>query len=147
MNSLVISAKEHETRVALIENNDLVELYIERKSERGLVGNIYKGKVVRVLPAMQAAFVNIGLSRTAFLYIRDVYEDLDDIDIEGSEETTEKPKHKDKRYPKGKIEDLLKEGQEVLAQVSKDPIANKGARITTHISIPGRHLVLVPMMN
>jgi len=147
MNSLVISAKEHETRVALIENNDLVELYIERKSERGLVGNIYKGKVVRVLPAMQAAFVNIGLSRTAFLYIRDVYEDLDDIDMEGAEEKTEKPKYKDKRYPKGKIEDLLKEGQEVLVQVSKDPIANKGARITTHISIPGRHLVLVPMMN
>ena len=147
MNSLIISAKKHETRVALIENDDLVELYIERKSERGLVGNIYKGKVVRVLPAMQAAFVNIGLSRTAFLYIRDVYEDLDDIDIETPDESAEKPKEKDKRYPKGKIEDLLKEGQEVLVQVSKDPIANKGARVTSHISIPGRHLVLVPTMN
>src|SRR3990167_10900982 len=95
---LLINVTPMECRVALIENGTVNELFIERTVKRGLVGNIYKGKVVRVLPAMQAAFVNIGLARTAFLYIRDVYEDLDDIDMEGTEEASQKPKAKDKRY-------------------------------------------------
>jgi len=149
---LVINITSQETRIALIENGILAELFIERQSEKGIKGNIYKGKVVRVLPGMQAAFVDIGLPRSAFLYVSDVYEDFDELELMmgGSRENGDFAVDRDtlvvSRYS-SQIEDMLHEGQEVLVQVSKEPIGSKGARVTAHISLPGHYLVLMPTVN
>jgi ribonuclease G len=139
-NELIINVRPQETRVALLEDRMLVELYVERTKDRGIVGNIYKGKVVKVLPGMQAAFVDIGLEKAAFLYVTDVYggmEDYEEMGFQGEEIPT---------YfnSSSQIEDLLSEGQEVLVQVSKEPIGTKGTRITSHITLPGRYLVFMP---
>jgi ribonuclease G len=139
-NELIINVRPQETRLALLEDRVLAELYIERTKDRGIVGNIYKGKVVKVLPGMQAAFVDIGLEKAAFLYVTDVYggmEDYEEMGFQGEEITT---------YfnPSSQIEDLLSEGQEVLVQVSKEPLGTKGTRITSHITLPGRYLVFMP---
>jgi len=133
---IIINAAPYEIRTALVENNQLTELHIERAYERGIVGNIYKGKVVRVLPGMQAAFVDIGLERAAFLYVRDVYENFDDLKMEDIQDVFSK-----EEVP---IQDLLREGQEILVQVGKEPIGLKGAQVTSHISLPGRYMVLLP---
>jgi len=145
---LVICTTSHETRVALLEGGHIAELYIERERELGIVGNIYKGKVIRVLPGMQAAFVDIGLTKAAFLYVADVMDEMTQVEntIEGDEQepgTEEDPEV----LPLPPIEDLLSEGQELLVQVSKEPIGTKGARITSHISLPGRHLVYMPTVD
>ena len=128
---ILINVTPRETRVALLENGVLQELHIERLQRRGLVGNLYKGKVSRVLPGMQAAFMDIGLERTAFLHAADIlkssYEEYD------SEPLTPPD-----------IRSLLHEGQELLVQVLKDPLGSKGARLTTRVSIPSRYLVFVP---
>ncbi|NWF92494.1 MAG: Rne/Rng family ribonuclease [Syntrophaceae bacterium] len=139
-NELIINVRPHETRVALLEDRILAELYIERTKDRGIVGNIYKGKVVKVLPGMQAAFVDIGLEKAAFLYVADVsgaIEDYEEMGFQREEMTS---------YfnPSSQIEDLLSEGQEVLVQVSKEPIGTKGTRITSNITLPGRYLVFMP---
>jgi ribonuclease G len=135
-NEIIINESLEETRVALLETDQLAELYIERKKDTSLVGNIYKGKVVKILPGMQSAFVDIGLEKAAFLHVADVFSSLDySIFGEDIEETI--PMH----LP---IEDLLQEGQEILVQVSKDPIGTKGARVTSYITLPGRYLVLMP---
>jgi ribonuclease G len=139
-NELIINVRPQETRVALLEDRGLAELYIERTKDRGIVGNIYKGKVVKVLPGMQAAFVDIGLEKAAFLYVTDVYggmEDYEEMGFQGEELST---------YfnPSSQIEDLLSEGQEVLVQVSKEPLGTKGTRITSHVTLPGRYLVFMP---
>ncbi len=154
---LIINARHHETRVALVENGIVVELPIERKTGHKLLGNIYRGKVVRVLPGMQAAFVDIGLDRTAFLYVSDVYRDFSDLEklmLEDSKadedpeflgaKATEQDQVKDISF---QIEDLLHEGQTLMVQVGKEPFGKKGARLTCHISLPGRHLVLMPTVN
>ncbi len=133
---MIINYSPHEARVAVMENGLVSELYYERLKEKGIVGNIYKGKVLKVLPGMEAAFVDIGVERAAFLYIDDVLEGRI-IDEDGK-------RQRSGRDPKIKIELLLKEGQEIVCQVSKDPIGTKGARITSHISIPGRNLVYIP---
>ncbi len=152
---LVINVTSQETRIALIENGILAELFIERRSERGIGGNIYKGRVVRVLPGMQAAFVDIDLDRSAFLYVDDVYEDYDYLELMmgGSRENGDVALERDRkdtlapsRYS-SPIEDMLHEGQEVLVQVSKEPIGSKGARVTAHISLPGRYLVFMPTVD
>jgi ribonuclease G len=152
---LVINVTSQETRIALIENGILAELFIERRSEKGIGGNIYKGRVVRVLPGMQAAFVDIDLDRSAFLYVDDVYEDYDYLELMmgGSRENGDVSLERDRkdtlapsRYP-SPIEDMLHEGQEVLVQVSKEPIGSKGARVTAHISLPGRYLVFMPTVD
>ena len=152
---LVINVTSQETRIALIENGILAELFIERQSEKGIGGNIYKGRVVRVLPGMQAAFVDIDLDRSAFLYVDDVYEDYDYLELMmgGSRENGDVSLERDRkdtlapsRYP-SPIEDMLHEGQEVLVQVSKEPIGSKGARVTAHISLPGRYLVFMPTVD
>jgi ribonuclease G len=143
-----MNATKQETRVAVIENDRLAELYLERPKQRGIVGNIYKGKVVRVLPGMQAAFVDIGLERAAFLYVTDFFEEY--RDAFSQQEVEEEKRHSRKRGGGGtrpKIQDLLKEGQDVLVQVAKDPIGTKGARLTSHVSLPGRHLVYMPTVN
>ncbi len=152
-NELVINTTSHETRVALIENGTIAELYIERSRVKGIVGNIYKGKVVRVLPGMQAAFVDIGLEKAAFLYVADVFDALDEYDsfMEGNgskkEEGQEGEAEGPVLHPMHPIEELLQEGQELLVQISKEPIGTKGARITSHISLPGRHLVYMPTVD
>jgi ribonuclease G len=147
---LVINTTSHETRVALLENGHIAELYIERSRERGIVGNIYKGKVIRVLPGMQAAFVDIGLEKAAFLYVADVLDEMEAVEqfVEGNSQHA-KPAEEiaDERPPLPPIEDLLQEGQEILVQVAKEPIGTKGARITSHISLPGRHLVYMPTVD
>jgi ribonuclease G len=144
---LVINTTSHETRVALLENGHIAELYIERIRERGIVGNIYKGKVLRVLPGMQAAFVDIGLEKAAFLYVADVLDEVQGVEryIDEGAALAEGGKEEAPILPP--IQELLQEGQEVLVQVSKEPIGTKGARITAHISLPGRHLVYMPTVD
>ena len=126
---LLINVSPVETRVALVENGVVQELHIERSHGKGYVGNIYKGKVVRVLPGMQAAFVEIGLARTAFIHASDMAEADED---EG------------RRGEVPDIRTLVREGQTLLVQVSKDPIGTKGARLTTNLSLSSRYLVYMP---
>jgi len=146
---IIINHSELETRVAVLEDGTVTELYHERDKERGVVGNIYKGKVLKVLPGMESAFVDIGLEKASFLYVDDVLPDFtvyDDFD-EGSGErpaASGNGRGKGQRPP---IDQLLKEGQEILVQVSKGPIGTKGARITGHLSLPGRNLVYMPTMD
>ncbi len=157
ISELLVNVAPWETRVALLENGNVVEFHVERPAERGFVGNIYKGKVVRVLPGMQAAFIDIGLERTAFLYVTDVYDHLSEFEMmlgkAEEEEENDNPYGQEDDHPLHyslppfRIEDLLYEGQEILVQVAKEPIGSKGARLTSHISLPGRHLVLMPTMN
>lgn len=144
---LVVNVTSRETRVALLEHGTLAELYLERESDRSLVGNIYLGRVAKILPGMQACFVDIGLPKAAFLYVNDVTDHAREfgelLGIEGLEELQEE--RAGPRANSGRsIEDLLTEGQEIMVQVAKDPMGSKGARITTHVSLPGRNLVLLP---
>ncbi len=126
---LLINITPQETRVAVVENGVLQEVHIERARKRGLVGNVYYGKVSRVLPGMQAAFLDIGLERTAFLHASDIVVPGENGNGEGA---------------RPGIANLLREGEMVLVQVIKDPIGSKGARLTTQISIPSRYLVYMP---
>jgi len=152
---LVINADGPETRVALVEDGYLGELYIERKRERGIAGNIYKGRVERVLPGMQAAFVNIGLEKSAYLHVSDVRGTPDDLKRLFSAESNRASDDEDEEAADAaraggggaRIEDLLKEGQEIVVQVTKEPISTKGARTTRYISLPGRHLVFMPTVD
>ncbi|MDF2547063.1 MAG: ribonuclease [Anaerosolibacter sp.] len=131
MNEIIVDSSLNQTRVALMENRELVEIYVEREDTKRIVGNIYKGRVTNVLPGMQAAFVDIGLDKNAFLYVKDAIppymtenHDISTKDIS--------------------IRDVVKGGQEIIVQVIKEPIGTKGARITTHLTLPGRYLVLMP---
>lgn len=133
---ILINVTPVETRVALVENGMLQEAYIERASRKGIVGNIYKGKVVRVLPGMEAAFVDIGLERAAFIHASDVI-----ASQPGSDDISDGPRV----VPD--IRTLLREGQSLVVQVTKDPIGTKGARLTTQLSIPSRYLVFMPGVN
>jgi ribonuclease G len=128
---VLINVTPRETRVAMIENGILQEVLIERTSNRGLVGNIYKGRVCRVLPGMQAAFVEIGLERAAFLHLSDIINAHLQHDVESPNQTKT-------------IDELLHEGQTLLVQVIKDPLGTKGARLTAQISIPSRYVVFLP---
>lgn len=125
---ILVNVTPSEVRAALLENGVLQEVYIERSARRGLNSNIYKGKVSRVLPGMQAAFIDIGLERTAFLHASDI------AASNVAEKSDDVPN----------IKDLLREGDGVMVQVVKDPLGNKGARLTTYITLPSRHLVLLP---
>ena len=157
-NELIINTRPHETRVALVENGIVVELFIERKTGQELIGNIYRGRVVRVLPGMQAAFVDIGQDRSAFLYVSDVHKNNLDLERLMLQDSTDNGGNKLSSGTTGtrddplaeisfNIEDLLQEGQDIMVQVSKEPMGTKGARLTSYISIPGRHLVLLPTVN
>jgi len=132
---VLVNVTPRETRVAIVENGLLQEVYIERTGKRGLVGNLYKGTVQRVLPGMQAAFVDIGLERTAFLHVTDILVQQDPVEVA-----------EDQRSDVS-ITELLREKQEVLVQVVKDPLGSKGARLTTHLAIPSRYLVLMPSVS
>lgn len=151
LKEIIVNKDEYETRAALLENKVLAELFIERSGERYVLGNIYKGKVNSILPGMQAAFVDIGLKRNAFLHVSDIAHHLEEYEdfIEGDapEETSSKRK-KNGDYKKQKevpsITDLLKKGQEILVQVDKEPMDTKGPRVTAYITLPGRYLVFMP---
>jgi ribonuclease G len=138
-NEILINATPGETRVAILEKKQFVELHLERKTSRSVVGSVVKGRVTRVLPGMQAAFVDIGLDKAAFLYAGDYVENIEQLD--GSEDGGRR-RRGSRRIPN--IETLLQEGQEIVVQIAKEPIGTKGARITSHVSVAGRHLVLTP---
>lgn len=175
---LLLNIENFETRVALTEGGKLAELVVERNADRGIIGNIYKGRVDRIVPGIGAAFVDIGFGKNVFLYVSDIYYDmksyetlLDDseestipnVDVpvpdedtieveiepegesepESGENGTEKKKRK-RHQPPVAIEDLIRKGQELLVQIVKEPLGKKGARATTHITLPGRFLVLMP---
>src|SRR5215211_5228583 len=189
---MIISSGGHDTRVAILEDDQVVEIFIERENQRGVVGNVYKGRVSKVLPGMQSSFVDIGLERDAFLYVSEVVTPAEFDRLEGGDdddsastppmpveilepvladgsageevisETVEKAPERrskdrdgraqgrgrdDKDRPEVRIEDLLKEGQEVLVQVVKEPLGTKGARLTSHVTMPGRFLVFMPTVD
>jgi ribonuclease G len=194
---MIISSGAHDTRVAILEDDQVVEVFIERERQRGVVGNIYKGRVSKVLPGMQSSFVDVGLERDAFLYVTEVVPAAEEFDrlesgdeeeetsaqaaplpeaIEAAVEGAESPpalaadaapaaaqeakprerglprgesrdRDRDRDRPQQKIEDLLKEGQEVLVQVVKEPLGTKGARLTSHVTMPGRFLVFMPTVD
>ncbi len=153
---IIINETVHEKRVALVEDGNITELFIERRGGNDRTGNIYKGRVQRVLPGMQAAFVDIGLNQAAFLYVNDVikeniveFEEIFNNNhyvnvLEYGLDQPDSGRMDEDQKRVVKIEDLITEGQELLVQVAKTPIGTKGARITTHISLPGRFLVLMP---
>lgn len=169
---MIISSNGHETRVAILEDDLVAEIFVERERSRGVVGNVYKGRVSKVLPGMQSAFVEIGLERDGFLYVSDVVSpaelfDDDDDDEAGkgaaaSSAAGARPEGGNGRRPRGlrgaepqdrkersepRIEDLLREGQEILVQVAKEPLGTKGARLTSHVTLPGRFLVFMPTVD
>ncbi len=174
---MIISASDRETRVAILEEDQVVEVFIEREHQRGVVGNIYKGRVSKVLPGMQSSFVDIGLERDAFLYVTEVVNTVEEFErLESGEDedaepgepparlsrppplskatrprrrpaALDRPRGRDRDRPQAKIEDLLKEGQEVLVQVVKEPLGTKGARLTSHATMPGRFLVFMPTVD
>jgi len=143
-NEILVNATPGETRVAILEKNQFVELHLERARFRSVAGSIVKGRVTRVLPGMQAAFVDIGLQKAAFLYAGDYVENIELIE----EENESRGRRNRGRNGAGRrvpsVETLLHEGQEIVVQIAKEPIGSKGARITSHVSIAGRHLVLTP---
>ena len=196
---MIISAGAHDTRVAILEDDQVVEIFIERENQRGVVGNIYKGRVSKVLPGMQSSFIDIGLERDAFLYVTEVINTVEEFErLAGDDEDEDEPKKllaateprhgdggdvhqsdadgaeaaagsempaqatpaearsgggdrrgrdRDRDQPQAKIEDLLKEGQEILVQVVKEPLGTKGARLTSHVTMPGRFLVFMPTVD
>jgi ribonuclease G len=161
---MIISAGGHETMVAILEEDLVTEIFVERERHRGVVGNIYKGRVSKVLPGMQCAFIDIGLERDGFLYVSDVVNTIEEFDRLDSDDDDEdggngRPglpaaaqraeaggKGRD-RGPQPKIEELLKEGQEIVVQVAKEPLGTKGARLTSHATLAGRFLVFMPTVD
>jgi ribonuclease G len=185
---MIISSSAHETRVAILEDDQVAEIFIERERQRGVVGNLYKGRVSKVLPGMQSAFVDLGLERDGFLYVSDVvatFEEFDRLDTDeeepvssngpgngegvrrggsgpparGAGRRTERDRDtsagggssrgpsRGERGPEPRIEELLKEGQEIIVQVAKEPLGTKGARLTSHATMPGRFLVFMPTVD
>ena len=138
---ILINITPQETRVAVVENGVLQEVHIERARARGIVGNIYKGKVTRILPGMQAAFVDIGMDRAAFLHASDI---LGRTHFAGGTAPHGNRHGTEPGSPPPGISELLHDGQEVVVQVVKDPLGTKGARVTTHITLPARYLVYMP---
>ena len=155
---IIVNASMTQTRVAILEDGHLVELMIDDVKARSIAGNIYKGRVLKILPGMQAAFVDIGLNKDAFLYVRDIFEDVEEYEqllslgetdggapADSAEDLRPAPPPPGKRHSHPSIEELIQEGQEILVQVAREPLGTKGARITSHITLPGRFLVYMPM--
>ncbi|HEX7917498.1 ribonuclease E/G, partial [Rudaea sp.] len=137
---ILINVTPRETRVGVVENGVLQEVHVERALKRGYVGNIYRGRVSRVMPGMQAAFVEVGLERAAFLHANDIVRSAPAANGDGHEGENGEVV----ALPTPPISELVHEGQDIIVQVVKDPIGSKGARLTTHLSIPSRYLVLLP---
>src|SRR5471032_1660530 len=149
---MIISSNGHETIVAILEDDLVAEIFVERERQRGVVGNVYKGRVSKVLPGMQSSFIDLGLERDGFLYVADVIDTLEEFEKleQGDEDAAEQSRSKERdsqSRPQAKIEDLLKEGQEILVQVVKEPLGTKGARLTSHVTMPGRFLVFMPTVD
>jgi ribonuclease G len=177
---MIISSSAHETRVAILEDDQVAEIFIERERSRGVVGNVYKGRVSKVLPGMQSAFIDLGLERDGFLYVSDVVATFEEFDRFETDDDASSPLNqsgsgqvpaasggnghgqsrrggpsgppgrRDRDHEKGpepKIEELLKEGQEIIVQVAKEPLGTKGARLTSHATMPGRFLVFMPTVD
>jgi ribonuclease G len=147
---MIISTNGHETIVAILEDDLVAEIFVERERQRGVVGNVYKGRVSKVLPGMQSSFIDLGLERDGFLYVAEVIDTLEEFErLEaGDDEENKSPRDKESQAkPHAKIEELLKEGQEILVQVVKEPLGTKGARLTSHVTMPGRFLVFMPTVD
>jgi ribonuclease G len=151
---MIVSSNSHQTMVAILEDDLVVEVFVERERQRGVVGNVYKGRVSKVLPGMQSSFVDLGLERDGFLYVAEVIDTLEEFErLEGGADDEEsknggaKDRDQRDRQPVAKIEDLLRQGQEVLVQVVKEPLGTKGARLTSHVTMPGRFLVFMPTVD
>ncbi len=140
---LIVNSTPPETRVALREEGRTVEVFHERRGRESLVGNVYRGRVHRVLPGMQAAFVSIGFERDAFLFVEDALPHSPDLEGEGENGDGDVPGGA-AAAPRPRIDELVKEGQQLVVQVTKDPIAGKGPRVTASVSLPGRTLVYLP---
>src|SRR3984893_15496768 len=147
---MIVSSNGHETMVAILEDDLVAEVFVERERHRGVVGNVYKGRVSKVLPGMQSSFIDIGLERDGFLYVAEVIATLEEFDKLSSDDDDEgggKGRDRDRDKPPPKIEELLKEGQEIIVQVVKEPLGTKGARLTSHVTMPGRFLVFMPTVD
>jgi ribonuclease G len=138
---ILISGSQRETRVAILEDDRLVELLVDRPELRRTVGNIYRGRVDAVLPGIQAAFVDIGTEKSAFLHASDLIEP-DEDEVEEDEKDNGKGRRGPSKLPN--IQDTVKRGETLLVQVTKEPISTKGPRVTTQVSLPGRFLVYMP---
>jgi ribonuclease G len=154
---MIVSSNGHETMVAILEDDLVAEVFVERERHRGVVGNVYKGRVSKVLPGMQSSFIDLGLERDGFLYVADVIDTLvefdklagdddDDNNVSGNG-SKGRPERDRQDRPQQKIEELLKEGQEIVVQVVKEPLGTKGARLTSHVTMPGRFLVFMPTVD
>ena len=149
---MIVSSNGHETMVAILEDDLVAEIFVERERHRGTVGNVYKGRVSKVLPGMQSSFIDIGLERDGFLYVADVVDTIDEFDKLSGDDDDEGGANRKEREPRGerpqpKIEELLREGQEIVVQVVKEPLGTKGARLTSHVTMPGRFLVFMPTVD
>jgi ribonuclease G len=144
---MIVSTNGHETMVAILEEDQVAEVFVERERHRGVVGNVYKGRVSKVLPGMQSSFIDLGLERDGFLYVADVIDTMEEFDKLESDDDAPKNNRDDRNKPQPKIEELLKEGQEILVQVVKEPLGTKGARLTSHVTMAGRFLVFMPTVD
>src|SRR4051812_34849133 len=172
---MIVSSNGHETMVAILEDDLVAEIFVERERHRSVVGNVYKGRVSKVLPGMQSSFIDLGLERDGFLYVADVIDTLVEFDKLAGDDEDEggggngaangskgrpdgsappaSPRgdsrgERDRQdRPQQKIEELLKEGQEIVVQVVKEPLGTKGARLTSHVTMPGRFLVFMPTVD
>jgi ribonuclease G len=144
---MIVSTNGHETMVAILEDDLVAEIFVERERHRGVVGNVYKGRVSKVLPGMQSSFIDLGLERDGFLYVADVVDTMEEFDKLESDEDSARGGREDRNKPQPKIEELLKEGQEILVQVVKEPLGTKGARLTSHVTMAGRFLVFMPTVD
>src|SRR4029079_18762780 len=135
---MIVSSNGHETMGALLEDDLVAEIFVERERQRGVVGNVYKGRVSKVMPGMQSSFIDIGLERDGFLYVAEVIDTLEEFEkLESDEEAGGKGKgnrESARDRAKQKSEELLKEGQEILVQVVKEPLGTKGVRLTSHVT-------------
>src|ERR687888_157751 len=145
---MIVSSNGHETMVAILEDDQVAEVFVERERQRGVVGNVYKGRVSKVLPGMQSSFIDVGLERDGFLYVDEVIDTMEEFDkLAADDDDERRDRNGDRDRPKPKIEDLLREGQEILVQVVKEPLGTKGARLTSHVTMPGRFLVFMPTVD
>jgi ribonuclease G len=144
---ILINSTQKESRVAILEDEILVELLVDRPSDPKHLGGIYKGIVTAVLPGMQAAFVDIGIGKSGFLHVSDVTDEMSESEFEEDHEPKPHPRSRPLGRKQLHIEDQLKKGQEILVQIVKEPIGTKGARLTTQVSLPGRFLVYMPYMS
>src|SRR5262245_50781663 len=145
---MIVSTNGHETMVAILEDDLVAEVFVERERQRGVVGNVYKGRVSKVLPGMQSSFIDIGLERDGFLYVAEVIDTLEEFEkLESEEDKGGRGRENARARAQQKIEELLKEGQEILVQVVKEPLGTKGARLTSHVTMAGRFLVFMPTVD